>query len=38
LFPLALEAAARFEPMTDDERSEAIDADLDDELIFPIPV
>jgi len=38
LFPLALEAASRFAPMTDDERADAMSADLDDALIFPIPV
>lgn len=37
LFPLALEAASRFAPMTDDERADAMSADLDDALIFPIP-
>jgi aryl-alcohol dehydrogenase-like predicted oxidoreductase len=38
LFNLALDAAERFTPMTDDERSEAMLADPDDALIFPIPV
>jgi aryl-alcohol dehydrogenase-like predicted oxidoreductase len=38
LLPWALDAAERFTPMSDDERAEAISADLDDALIFPIPV
>ena len=38
LLPWALDAAERFTPMSDDERDEAMSADLDDALIFPIPV
>jgi aryl-alcohol dehydrogenase-like predicted oxidoreductase len=38
LFPFALEAAARFVPMTDDEREIAMNANVGDPLIFPIPV
>jgi aryl-alcohol dehydrogenase-like predicted oxidoreductase len=38
LLPWALDAAERFVPMTDDERASAMAADLDDALIFPIPV
>jgi len=37
VFELALQAALDFEPMTDDERSDAMAASNDD-LIFPIPV
>src|SRR3954466_12860957 len=38
LLPWALDAAERFTPMSEDERDEAMSADLDDALIFPIPV
>jgi hypothetical protein len=38
LLPLALEAAEEFAPMNGSERDAAASADLDDPLIFPIPV
>jgi aryl-alcohol dehydrogenase-like predicted oxidoreductase len=38
VLPWALDAAERFTPMTDEERSAAMSANLDDALIFPIPV
>jgi aryl-alcohol dehydrogenase-like predicted oxidoreductase len=38
LFDMALDVAERFTPMTDAERVEAMQADPDDALIFPIPV
>jgi aryl-alcohol dehydrogenase-like predicted oxidoreductase len=38
VLPWALDAAERFVPMTDDEREQAMAANTDDALIFPIPV
>jgi len=38
LLPWALDAAEQFTPMSDGERDEAMSADHDDALIFPIPV
>jgi aryl-alcohol dehydrogenase-like predicted oxidoreductase len=38
LLPWALEAASAYEPMTEAERAEAMAADTNDALIFPIPV
>jgi aryl-alcohol dehydrogenase-like predicted oxidoreductase len=38
LLPWALDAAARFRPMTDEEHAAAMAADAEDRLIFPIPV
>jgi len=38
LLPWALDAAERFVPMSDEERAAATSSDLDDPLIFPIPV
>jgi len=38
LLPLALQAAEEFSPMDDDARADAMAADADDPLIFPIPV
>ena len=38
VLPWALDAAADYVPMTEDERASAMSADADDPLIFPIPV
>ena len=38
VLPWAIEAAAAYEPMTADERAQAMAADTDEALIFPIPV
>ncbi|HET7309950.1 MAG TPA: aldo/keto reductase [Mycobacteriales bacterium] len=38
VLPWALDAAADYVPMTDEERASAMSADADDALIFPIPV
>ena len=38
LLPWAIDAAASYEPMTDDERAAAMTVDAEDALIFPIPV
>jgi hypothetical protein len=34
---VALEASEGFEPMTEEERADAIAATADEEIIFPIP-